>query len=256
MITKETAYPISNSRLTAFKRSPLHLIHYLTRPKESTPAMEFGKAFHMALLQPDLFPASYVVAPSFDKRSKEGKDRWAEFQASLKDDQNTVSLDDYNKIQRMVDAVMNNGFSADLITNLIEREKEVTWSDSETDLPMRGIVDGISSAYIIDIKTCADADPNKFQRDAVNLSYHRQAAIYVDSQPNPLDYYLIAIEKDEPHGVSVHELSPELIEVGRSNYRFLLNEYRNWVEDGCAPYGYEYWHFSGIHKFEPFNWMK
>lgn len=256
MLSPDQVYPISNSRLTAFRRSPLHLIHYLTKPQESTPAMEFGKAFHMALLQPALFATTYIVAPNVDRRSKAGKDAWAEFQAGLEPGAMTISMDELRRIQDMVDAIMNNSSAADLLSNLTHREHDVRWTDDVYGVPMRGIMDGIGPDYIIDVKTCVDASPDKFQRDAINMAYHRQAAIYMDAHKPAKTFYLIAIEKDEPYGVSVHELSPDLIMAGRVTYRHLLNELQGWVEDGCTPTGYEFWHFTGIHNFETPNWMK
>jgi exodeoxyribonuclease VIII len=231
-------------------------MHYLSRPKDSTPAMEFGKAFHMALLQPKLFSDTYIIAPDVNRRTKAGKDMWEEFIANLKDDAKTVTIEEYNRIQMMIESVMNNSSAADLIANLVESEKMIEWTDEETNVPMRGILDGIGRDYIIDIKTCHDAEPTKFQRDAINMAYHRQAAIYVDSQPRPMSYYLIAIEKDEPFGVSVHEMTAELLNAGRFNYRHLLNEYKGWVEDGCASAGYEFWDFTGIHQFEAPSWIR
>lgn len=255
MLSPDQVYPVSNSRLTAFRRSPLHLIHYLTKPQTSTPAMEFGKAFHMALLQPELFGTSYLISPDIDRRSKAGKDAWAEFMA-VANGTPTVTIDEYNRIQDMVDAVMNNSSAADLISNLVAKEQDVRWHDDVYGIPMRGIIDGIGPEYLIDVKTCVDASPDKFQRDAINMAYHRQAALYVDSQSKPVPFYLIAIEKDEPYGVSVHEVSESLIMAGRVTYRHLLNELQGWVEDGCQATGYEFWHFTGIHNFDTPNWMK
>lgn len=220
--------------------------------------MEFGKAFHMALLQPELFKTQYVVAPSIDRRTKTGKDQWTEFMSSVNEYQLTITIDDYKKCHMMIDAVLSNSSAADLVNNLRNRERLINWIDEETGVPMRGIIDGIGQNYIIDIKTCSDANPYKFQKDAINMDYHRQAAIYLDAVISdiPLDYYLVAIEKDEPYGVSVHRMTDDIIEEGRKQYRKLLYEYKTWADNGMTPAGYEYWDLIGIHEFNKPNWMQ
>jgi hypothetical protein len=54
-------------------RSPAHYKAWLENPPEPTPAMALGRAFHCALLEPERFAATHVVAEKFDRRTKEGK---------------------------------------------------------------------------------------------------------------------------------------------------------------------------------------
>ena len=247
MLTPEILFPVSNSRLSAFKRSPKHLIQYLTDKKEATPAMEFGKAFHMALLEPDLFVETYVIAPDVDRRTKEGKDIYFKFVANQPANINIISSSDVSKISQMVESLINNPVASELLANCPKRETSILWDNMDTMIPMKGIIDAHCQDYIIDIKTCADAQPDKFQRDAYYSDYHRQAAIYMDAVPTAKEYYLIAIEKDSPYAISVHRMDQSIIEKGREQYLNLLGEYRNWVDLGCPNSGYEYWHAFGIH---------
>lgn len=249
-------YPVSNSRLNQFELSPKHLLWYLNNRPEPTPAMKFGSAFHMRLLQPELFNDFYSIAPNVDKRSKIGKEIWEQF-STANTNKESISTDDVNRIDAMIEAINDNAHAADLINNLTHREVDSMWIDAVTKAPMRGIIDGIANDYLIDVKTCANARPDKFQRDAWNMNYHRQAAIYMDSYEIPKrDFYFIAIEKDAPYGVSVHRLSNELIEIGREKYRKLLVEYQVWIEMEMVRSGYEHWTISGVNDFDVPYWVK
>lgn len=247
MFSPEIIYPVSNSRLTAFKRSPKHLIQYLTEKRQPTPAMEFGSAFHMALLEPELFLETYAVAPECDRRTKEGKETYNQFIATLPATMNVINSDDANKMGQMVESILTNPIAGELLVNCKLREHSIQWDNMETMIPMKGIIDAACDEYIIDIKTCADAQPDKFQRDAYFSDYHRQAAVYMDAMPNVKEYYLIAIEKDAPFGVSVHRIDQTMIEKGREQYIHLLEEYRNWATHGCPNSAYEHWNVSGIY---------
>lgn len=250
-MTIQDVYPISNSRLNAFKKSPRHLIHYLTKPKEQTPAMAFGSAFHCYILQPEKFDQMYAVAPAIDRRTKDGKVEWEVFSA-LNAEKTIITQQDFDKIIDMFMALQSNPVVSDLLKEVVTREDDRKWINAETNAPMRGIVDAIGQGFMIDLKTCADADPSKFARDAWNMNYHRQAAIYLDSHPDGrfMDFYIIAIEKDAPYGCSVHQLTDELIEAGRNQYIEMVIEYQQWVEAGMMDAGYEYWHYSGVYNLE------
>ena len=253
----DLVYPVSNSRLSAFKRSPLHLIHYLNGNTKQTPAMAFGSAFHAALLEPDHYATEYLTAPEVDRRSKEGKLAYDKFVYEA-DGKTVITSDDSKRIQRMVDAIRSNAVANELLTNCLWFEQNAEWVNMETSVPMRGIIDAMSSDYIIDVKTTTDASPGKFIRDAFANYYHRQAAIYLDSQNQTkrMDYYLIAIEKDEPHGVCVYQLDAEALDKGHEIYLDQVTEYRSWVEAGCPSASYEYWHYAGIHQIELPNYLK
>lgn len=259
MVTDFNPYPVSNSRLTAFKKSPKHLIHYLTHRPEPTAAMRFGIAFHMALLQPELFAELYVTEPIINKRTKAGKEIWDQFVID-NPSKEVISVDDMDRINDMIESIMSDPIACDLITNLTHRECDVEWTDSETSVPMRGIIDGIGPDYVIDIKTCSDGTYHKFERDIMNMNYHRQAAIYLDSfideQPGSREYYIIAVESSAPHGISIHRLMDEMIIEGREQYRKYLHEYKTWIDLGMPNAGYQYWSALGINDVYLPMWAK
>jgi hypothetical protein len=255
-LTTEQVYPVSNSRLSAFKRSPKHLLHYLINRPEPTNAMAFGSAFHAFLLQPEIFDSIYAVAPEVDRRTKDGKAAFEAFSYLAAEEGKTIiSSFDLYKIEQMASSVMANPIASELIKSATAMEKTVEWTNEETGIPMKGIIDGIGTEYMFDVKTCADADPGKFARDAYYSNYHRQAAIYMDSHSDKkmTDFYFIAVEKEEPYGVSVHRCSEYILELGKKQYLDAIIEYRSWVDGGMPDAGYEYWHYSGIHELDTPN---
>jgi hypothetical protein len=69
----DTEY-VSNSMLNNLTgKSPEYFKHMLDNPQPATPAMKFGSALHMNVLQPEEFEKHYVVSPKFDKRTKKGR---------------------------------------------------------------------------------------------------------------------------------------------------------------------------------------
>ena len=72
---------ISHSGIVQLLKSPEHYLQYKTGSAEPTPAMEFGSAFHGFILEPEVFSKDYVLAPKFDRRTKEGKEIAAKWDA-------------------------------------------------------------------------------------------------------------------------------------------------------------------------------
>jgi len=56
---------ISNSQLSAFKKSPAHWLHYIMQERVQTPAMLFGSVAHCLALERERFEEKYFY---FDTR--------------------------------------------------------------------------------------------------------------------------------------------------------------------------------------------
>lgn len=52
---------ISNSQLSAFKRSPAHWLHYITEKRVQTPAMVLGSVAHCLALEPENFDKEFFL---------------------------------------------------------------------------------------------------------------------------------------------------------------------------------------------------
>ena len=120
----DTEY-VSNSMLNNLTgKSPEYFRFMMDNPQPVTPAMKFGSAIHMNVLQPEEFNKHYVVSPKFDKRTKQGKADYAEFVNNnmLK---NVVTEPEYALIEQMTDKLMRDSDAKTLLTNGIKEHISV-----------------------------------------------------------------------------------------------------------------------------------
>lgn len=67
--------------------------HFLAakRNRSDSKAFTAGRAAHAMALQPEIFAQKYAIAPVCDRRTKEGKAKWEEFNAALTPGQEALS---------------------------------------------------------------------------------------------------------------------------------------------------------------------
>ena len=66
----ETWEAINHSILHILEKTPMHARYAKTVPREPTPALEMGDAFHAAVLEPERFEAEYAEAPCIGRKTK------------------------------------------------------------------------------------------------------------------------------------------------------------------------------------------
>ena len=75
------------------------------------------------------------------------------------------------------------------------------------------------SGFIYDLKVTNDSSPRAIEKQIFSMSWHAQAAFYVDGAKalgmGPLDFALICVESTPPHPVTVVELDSALLDFGR-----------------------------------------
>lgn len=263
---------MSFSRMAAFDLSPRHYLYELNNPAEPTPAMLFGSAFHCYVLEPDRFNLEYYSGDqpkkptsaqlNAKKPSPETVAQVEQWNAFLKElnGRTPISPEDLEKIKRMSDAIRKYERANELLMSCTWAERSLEWTDRETGVPMKGKLDAGTDDFTIDLKTCEVAHPDIFARMAYNNGYHKQGALYVDGRPlsgqfdKKGDYYIIAIEKNEPHGVSVLRANRDFISIGRDQYTRTLESYRFWHELGCPDVGYEWRDPFGEFSLAPPRW--
>jgi len=221
---------LSYSKLKAFSKSPNHLLQYLNRQQETTPAMLKGSALHCMVLEPEEYRRRYGTAPQVDRRTKEGK---AIYNTFLEDNQGKEILpyNDYEEVLKMAEAVYNNTLAMELLNST---EKELELEKEYRGVTLRGFVDFKGIGFIGDLKTTSDASPKAFTRDSYNLLYHLQAAVYCELTGYN-DFYIVAVENKAPYNVQVYMLDLEAISEGRKLLNSLIDNFLIW--DG-QPQGY------------------
>lgn len=248
----------SNSALTDLLRSPAYArLSRLVR-REPSPAMKFGDAAHVAILQPDLFAARFVVLGVCQGKLKSGAacDNPAKVEvdggqfcgvhapkgAAMPEGRTILTATEYNHVQRVRDAVMRHPMArAALEADGGFNETPGLFVDPATGLLCKFKPDRVVPALglVIDVKATAYAAPDRFPRFLLNGGGHRQAAFYTEGCTacgTGVDNFLfVAAEPDEPNEVAVYDLKPETIEAGRRQVSELRARYAECVSSGKWP---------------------
>lgn len=238
---------ISNSQLSAFKKSPAHWLHYITKEREQTDAMLLGSVAHCLALEKAEFENTFFMLdvdsrpePTKDFRNAKNRDWKMEQMSGVSKDLTIVSSAIVTQAKNMVEALYTNHVSRKYMQEGKEFESELKWSCLGLDF--MGIRDITSDEFIADLKFVSNADPFAFQRTLFKDGIYRQGGMYLDGEMNgeftgdPHKRILfIAVEQAEPHGVSVHELDLEVITFGINEYRMLASQLKTCLDNDYFP---------------------
>lgn len=250
---------VSNSRLTKFARSPAHMRYEQEHPKEPTPAMVVGSAAHTALLEPELFEATYAVAERCSATKKDG-DRCANtggvvlgglWYCGVKghapdgagvSERIVLSPEDYDNCMGASAALRAHPRLSQLVVGPdVEREVSVVWVDEETGLLCKARLDAWNKklGVLTDAKKVQDACPDAFGRELKNRGLYRQLAMYGDAlaaHGEELKHLVFAVvEEQPPHGCAGYRVDEDTADFGGTEYRTLLAQYARCAEAGEWP---------------------
>lgn len=203
--------------LKVFARSAAHYKAYKEQPRTETEALRWGKLVHLRCLQPDVYRKYKVIAPKFDRRTKDGKLAAAEFEASLLPESVIVSEDEDRRLKQI---------RANFWEYLKHRRQiwdSITAVERAGTATVRGVLCKIKPDMFCfdetlllqqmwDLKTTQDASETAFVRSIYNYGYHLQAAFYAvvaeEITGFPFDKFtFLAIETEPPYAVREYELS-------------------------------------------------
>lgn len=227
---------VGKSDLDKIARSPMHWKYAV---REETPAMRIGSAVHCAVLEPERFAADYVTAPECDKRTKAGKEAFAEFEAANAD-KTVLSLEDAQLCTRIALAVQAHPRAGAWLRNG-HPEVSALWKDEEFGVRCRARFDWMTpDGGLVDLKTTQDASAGAFARSCASFRYHVQAAWYLDAYHQasgylPLGFLFLAVEKTAPYGIALYELDADAVELGRQLARRDLARYAAARDMECWP---------------------
>jgi len=221
---------LTSTALKAALKSPAHYRLHMQGKTPDNAAFAFGRAAHSRVLEPWDYPKRYAVAPKVDRRTKDGKSKWAAFvEASA--GKEVLKHEDGNTIEAMAKSISNNPDSSRWINpdsddNFTE-QSGIVMDERYGLLACRPDLRVVGD-YIVDLKTCArgGASPSNWEKSVVNFSYDLSAAWYVDlaRRIDSHDYRFIwvVVEKEAPHAVACYEASYEQLEEGRELYGIAL----------------------------------
>lgn len=254
---------LNKSGMDSLAKSPMHYQHYLASGKEDTDAMRLGRAVHKALLEPEEFHRTWVVAPEVNLSTKSGCNEYVSWLAQVQeitcvavdvdsikdlrraiDDLNTtmtatiVPYTDMQSILGMAEAIRKRKVENHLLTSPGKSEVSVFWTDDETGVKCRCRFDRVTdSGIIIDLKSTRNASPGIFERDAFNRGYQIQDAFYCEGYRqwmgvNPERLAFVAIEGNAPHGISTRYTDGTMFSIGEAQCRKLLRVYADCKKSG------------------------
>ena len=228
---------ISKSSLDLIHKSPAHYKYFLENPREQTEAMAIGSAVHTAVLEPDLFDKEYVVAPKIDRRTKKGKEEYAEF-VEENGDKKTLDKPTYEMIMGISDKVN----SIPLFQSIMDGAKtEVSAFYRDGDILRKSRADIYREDGILaDLKTCQDASYAAVQRSIHSWRYYVQSPFYLDNftlaTNRKYDQFIfIFVEKTPPFGVAFYAADKTMIQRGQVEYKADLDTYRKCLETNEWP---------------------
>lgn len=224
-------YPaISRSELFKISESPEKFKYYQDHPEEPTPSLIFGQLFHAMALQPETVAEQFAVAPNVDRRTKVGKEVFAQFEAEA-ENKTVVTADMYQQATEMCEALMRNEFVQKLLKG--EKEKVFFWNDDLTGEPCKCRTDCLTelgdNLIVVDLKSTENAETEAFMKSATKYGYDFQSAMYskgveVNEGKKTL-FVFIAIEKKPPYAINILQADELLIRRGYDLFREYIGIY-------------------------------
>lgn len=198
-------------------KTPAHFRWAMDHGEEHKDAFDLGTATHSLILEDD---TTAVEVLDFDdwrtKAAKEARD------AAYLDGRVPILRKDWAGVVAMRDSIAAHPLARLALTGG-HAERTIIFQH-ETGVGVRArldkhIPDSPIGPVIVDLKTTVCADPREFGKTAANYGYHQQDANYraAAKAATGLDHSMlfVNIEKTQPHLVSVVELSPDFVDLGR-----------------------------------------
>jgi exodeoxyribonuclease VIII len=189
------------------------------QPFKPSDAMRQGSLVDCLITQPERVDALYRVAPTVDRRTKAGKELWAEALAGAGDAE-LITEDWMVNASRIRDRLLDDPLTAGYLAG--QGQEPGFWRDSELEADCRYMPDCEipEQGLLVDLKKARDASPRGFQQQAYALAYDLQMAHYAEGYRHrygeyPCEIALVAYEWEWPHNVSVNLLTADMLEEGR-----------------------------------------
>lgn len=224
---------LSSSDIKYLERSPGH---WKAKVFKETDALRVGRAFHCAVLEPGRFDIDLRLMPKINKRTNEGKEKYANFMSDTNEHSIVIDSTEDEMIQGMKQSILNQcgeffqgGFA--------ERSGFFNSTAYNTLLKIRP--DYLKGNTMYDIKSCQDAREFAVTRDIRKYNYDLSAAFYLDignqieavALENVIEHFIwVFVEKTAPFSVAVYEAHESLLQKGRDKYFKGLNNHKKAIE--------------------------
>lgn len=233
--------------------TPSHLRSYLDgcAPIETSPALEFGSAFH-AVAEGKVLEEVCAIMPQVpDEKTGELKDMTRAMNAYKKEwrpaidekfgrDFPDMSRKESEKLRACWDSLRDSPAVRKLLEQkVVAREGTIRWEQG-LQLQVRPDLELEDDGF--DWKT--SSNPHGFLWSAYDFGYHRSAALQkqgiYEASGKWKPFYHVVVGNVEPFDIVVHELPERDLDLGmRENLR-LMSQVRDWMESGMWESEWEY----------------
>jgi len=211
------------------RKTPAHYLAWVqSGDDEETKALAFGRALHCAVLEPDVFAATYVEPVEHPYRRPSSIQRnakkpsaqtleaiayWDAWDAANVG-KTEITFADKQMLIGMADAVRRDPYAGPLFQDG-QAEATVVWNDPREALLCKARMDYYQAhrRVVVDLKSTEDASDEGFSLSVARYGYHLQHAHYASAfhaMDIPLRAFLfVAVEKEPPYCVAVHMLDAE-----------------------------------------------
>lgn len=221
---------LSNTGIKEFQESPYHYYDWRKNGSPDPNAAHFriGHALHKKILgvgkEIEIFTATKTL------NSKAGD----AFLLANKE-KTCLTQDEYEMVEGMTDALL----SYPTIVKMLEgAQPEVEIYTEYKGIPIKAMLDLVTPNAILDIKTTADR-ASKFDKAIDYYGYHIQAVwyqfVYEVKYGIKLPFIFIAVEKDRPYGVALHDIDPANMKITRDQILCLIESYRECKKTNLWP---------------------
>lgn len=230
---------ISSSSIKEAMKSLKHFKYYQdNKSSERKSHFDFGNAFEIALMDlmnnTNEFESEVLVFNEDDRPDKKktfGAKLNSEWKTKILNTHKYIINKDGNESVKTMESMLESCWQDETIQGLLRNtdyQKSLFWTDKETGIKLKTRPDvcKVNKCVVIDIKTCKDASPEGFGKDAANLNYPIQAAIQMRGcietglMPVINKYYWIAVEKTAPYNAQIYEF-----EMGEWDWAFMRLDY-------------------------------
>lgn len=204
---------------------------------KDTKSLNFGRAFHISILEPQKIENEIVVEPTFNKRTNQGKADYAKF---LEDNQKKIiiSKSELEILQNMHMSLNldRHKESKDILSKCDKFEDEFYFNLMGVDFKAKLDAINTKDHIIVDVKTCKKAFENskKFAQEMINYHNAEQVYIYTEAYKQKYnaypEFYFITFEKEKPFEIQIFNAS-QLYEYGEYKVRNLINKYNEHKEE-------------------------
>ncbi len=206
--------PVRFSSLKQIGRSPAHYLHALENERESKRGQLIGTATHSLVLG-----GPEVIAYH---KTRSGN-AWTEFQKEHAS-KLILSTSEWLAATGCAEAIARHD-DARLVLRGAHEVEIPTWRDLGRECG--GRPDVTAPDYVTELKTTGrSSDPEWFAREAIRMAYHAQIAWYLhglrEAGGRQGRGYVVAVEQQAPHAVTVLELTPRALLAGEKLCRIWL----------------------------------